>query len=248
MGRMDQWDEYPHRVVSAERVTPVIVELWLAPVTDPLPYAPGQYVLLCDTAFRIPQRSYSIGNTPRPDGRVSILVTLVDGGPTSTWAHELQVGDEVLLEGPYGTFVPTPGRDGPVLLLGAGSGLAPLRALAQALLAQGRRVTLFFSGRTPADAIDAAHFRRLAADRADFRYLLTCTRQDGGDYRGRIPGLLPRIFTDLSGWEVFTAGPSGFVTGCERAARALGATVVHTEEFFSDPQPWTATLPNRPVG
>ena len=49
----------------------------------------------------------------------------------STWLYRgLRIGDRVLVSGPYGTFVADPGADGPVLCLAAGSGLAPIRALA----------------------------------------------------------------------------------------------------------------------
>ena len=49
----------------------------------------------------------------------------------STWLYRgLRIGDRVLVSGPYGTFVADPGADGSVLCLAAGSGLAPIRALA----------------------------------------------------------------------------------------------------------------------
>lgn len=250
------WDTYRYRVASAASVTPVIRELWLEPAGPALPFRPGQYVLLADEAFRVPQRSYSVANAPRADGRLSILVTLVADGPTSTWAHGLSVGDGVSVEGPFGTFTTSASASGPVLLLGAGSGLAPVRALAEALLdparpegAAHRRVTLFFSGRTPADAIDRVAFEARARDVERFAYLLTCTRDRRAPRHRRIPAQLRHEFDTLAGTEVFAAGPPGFVTGCQAAAVALGAAAVdiRTEEFFADPVPWTGTLPTVPV-
>ncbi len=244
------WDRYRYEVVSAEMVSPVVRQLWLSPADGVLSYRPGQYVLLGDTDYRVPQRSYSAANAPRPDGRIAILVTLLPQGVTSVWAHQLQPGDAVSLEGPFGTFVTDPEQAAPVLLLGAGSGLAPIRALAEALLEvqHPRPVTLFFSGRTEADAIDRELFEGWQQHRPGFRYLLTLTRDPRAPRHERIPALLPRLFDDLTGWEVFAAGPSGFVTECASAACALGAAAadVHTEEFFPDPQPWTGTAPGAP--
>lgn len=247
----EAWGKYLHRVLATELVTPAIRELWLAPLDARLPYVPGQYVLLSDTAHRLPQRSYSIANAPRADGRVSLLVTRFPGGFTSGWVHDaLQAGDDVALEGPYGTFVLSDDRECPVLLLAAGSGLAPIRTLAESLLADdpARNVTLFFSARTSADAIDHARFEEWMRKYSRFRYLLTLTRDPAAGLHQRIPELLPEKFATLGGWEVFTAGPSGFVTGCASAARALGAsaTAVHTEEFFADPEPWTDAPPLAP--
>lgn len=273
------WGEYRYRVRSAHLVTPVIAELWLEPVAEVFPYRAGQYALLCDGDHLVPQRSYSIANAPRADGGVSLLVTLVPGGPTSTWAHGLVAGDEVLLEGPFGTFVPR--GAGPVLLLGAGSGLAPVQAIAEELLrrpARGatgnagawdradatdapteqsapggrpprRAITLFFSGRTDADIIRRERLEVWAREHSQFEYRYTRTRQPEAHRHTRIPALLPQEFSSLAGFEVFTAGPPGFVAGCEAAAVALGADAsdVHTEEFFPDPAPWHDELPAIPL-
>ena len=70
-------------------------------------------------------------------------------------------GDRVLLSGPYGSFTAAPGEPGPVLFLAGGSGLAPVRALAEAALRRRTRspVVLFFSARTQRDLIDDERFR-----------------------------------------------------------------------------------------
>ena len=229
-------------------MTPVVCELQLAPDQAAVPYRAGQYVQLSDRLHEVPLRSYSVANAPRSDGRISLLVTRVPDGPTSSWVHEqLRAGSGVTLTGPYGTFMPDPDQTGPVLLLAAGSGLAPARALAESLLdaSRPRPVTLFFSARSSADTIDHARWLDWANTRRDFRYLLTLTRDPGAPEHPRIPDLLPGAFGDLTGWEVFASGPSGFVVGCAAVAEALGAerAAIHTEEFFTEPQPWTAHAP-----
>ena len=238
------WKDYPYRVLGNRSVTPVIRELQLAPDKEPLPYRPGQYVLLSDLLYQVPARSYSVANAPRPDGKISLLVTRVPNGPTSSWVHEQLVTESpVMLSGPYGTFMPDPQQTGPVLLLAAGSGLAPARALAEALLdaPHPRPVTLFFSARSGADAIDHARWLDWETTRSGFHYLLTLTRDADAPWHQQIPDLLPTAIGDLTGWEVFVSGPPGFVTGCARVAERLGAerAAVHTEEFFTEPQPWT---------
>lgn len=248
MSESNTWAVHRYRVRENRRVTPVICELRLDPVDGMLDFQAGQYVLLSDTDWRVPQRSYSLANAPREGGGVSLLVTRVDEGPTSTWAHGLGAGDDVQLEGPFGTFVPAPERQGPVLLLGAGSGLAPLRALAESL--HGRRpVTLFFSARGRKDLIDARAFEQWQQTEPEFRYLFTLTRETGHRWQGRLPPLLSPALGNLEGWEVFASGPSGFVVGCAAAARALGAAAsdVHTEEFFVDPAPWLGQKPPLPA-
>lgn len=246
------WSQFRYRVQANTRVTPVICELALAPVAEPLVFQAGQYVLLGDTDWRVPQRSYSVASAPRVDGSMSLLVTRVEGGPTSTWAHGLRAGDEVLLEGAFGTFVTAPERTGPILLLGAGSGLAPVRALAEDLRAHGsrRETVLFFSCRTRTDCMDAGRFTAWQAEGGAFRYACTLTREPDAPLHHHAQELLAQVVApDLTGWEVFASGPSGFVVGCSEAAQALGADLadVHTEEFFTDPQPWLGAMPPKPA-
>ena len=138
-------------VLARTRRTPVIVEVALRPVSEPLPYVAGQYALLGDRDYTIPVRSYSIANAPCASNRISLLVTRVPDGKTSKWVHDsLAVGDTVLVSGPYGTFVADPAGDRPVLCLAGGSGLAPVRALAEEAVSRRspEDFTLLFSGRT----------------------------------------------------------------------------------------------------
>lgn len=237
-----------HLVTAIVRRTPSIVELTLAPVGEPLRYAPGQYVLLGDADQRVPVRSYSVANAPRASGELTVLVTEIPGGEASGWIHRrLRTGDTVLVSGPYGTFVADLESAAPVLYLGGGSGLAPLRALAEAAVATGRpgEATLFFSARTAADLIDADRFARWERERPGFRFLHTLTREAGGPLQGRIPALLPALFGDLGRHDVFAAGAPGFVDACADAARALGVRPghLHTEAFFEEPRPWSGTVP-----
>ncbi len=144
------------------------------------------------------------------------------------------------------------GEPGPVLYLAGGSGLAPVRALAQAALRDRTRppVVLFFSARMQQDLIDDGRFRSWQCRHPQFRYLRTVTRADGPPPTGRIPVILGDWFPGLSGWRVYIAGAPGFVTACAAAARACGArpSQVYTEEFFTEPRPWGAAQPAAAAG
>jgi len=193
--------EEPYELVAREQRTPTIVELWLQPLGGALDYLPGEYVLLQDRERRVPPRSFSIANAPRPDGLISLLVTRVCGGEASTWVHErLRVGELVAISGPYGTFVDDPTSTAPDLFLAAGSGLAPIRALLEAGLAAAARcsLTLVFSARSDADVIDHDRFAAWQAQHPRFRFIRTLTRDAGPRPHDRIPALLPRLYRDLS--------------------------------------------------
>ena len=241
-------DEVAYRVSAIAARTPTIVEVQLHPLAKPLEYLPGEFVLLEDRDRRVPPRSYSIANAPRPDGSISLLITRVPGGQTSAWVHDrLSTGDEVIVTGPYGTFVADPAPTAPCLHLAAGSGLAPIRALLEAALsATPRRTqTLVFSARTETDELDRDQFHSWRASYPNFRYVRTLTRGPSPGPRGRVPEILPDLCADLGGHEVFVAGAPGFVRACAFAAEALGASTerVHTEPFFGEASSGTNSPP-----
>jgi CDP-4-dehydro-6-deoxyglucose reductase len=233
-------DQAPYVVIGIEHQTPTIVEVWLRPLAEQMTFRPGEYVLLEDSNRQAPPRSYSLANAPRHDGAISLLVTRVPGGRTSTWVHDrLRAGDEVAITGPYGTFVADPISSAPCLHLAAGSGLAPIRALVEAALevTPRRSLLLVFSARTEAGILDRERFAHWQDCYPQFRFIRTLTRGVGAEPHGRIPDVLPDLCPDLAAHEVFVAGAPGFVRACASTAGALGATPerVHTEQFFVEP-------------
>ncbi|WP_029009015.1 2Fe-2S iron-sulfur cluster-binding protein [Azospirillum halopraeferens] len=237
--REDVWFVVTDRIPR----TPRIVEILLRPLGQPLRYWPGQYVLFGDEREGAPPRCYSIANAPRPDGEIALHVTRVDGGATSTWIHDrVKVGDMVRLSGPYGTFIGDPSVETPVLCMAAGSGLAPILALADAALRRGYRlpVTLLFSARCEEDVYERGLMAYWQAKHRNFEFRRTLTREARPDaLHGRIPDVLPGLFADLSQHSVFIAGSPEFVDACTAAARALGAdeALIHTEGYFTQQQP-----------
>lgn len=233
-------------MVAVEHLTPAILELWLRPLHAPLEYIPGEFVLIEHSGGDVPPRSYSIANAPRPDHLLSMLVTRVPGGLASNWIHDVvQVGDELVLSGPYGSFVDDPASTAPGLFLAAGSGLAPIRSLIEAGLSAGprRSLTLILSARSEADVLDRERLAAWEARYPQFRFIRTLTRAAGPPPLGRIPALLPALYDDLGEHDVFIAGAPGFVLACAAAAEALGASRarVHTE-VFAEPGPSFAAV------
>jgi CDP-4-dehydro-6-deoxyglucose reductase len=240
-----------YQVIGIRRRTATIRELWLRPLGSRLEYLPGEYVLLQDRDGDIPQRSYSIANAPRPNGAISLLVTRVRGGGTSTWVHDqLRLGDEVDISGPYGTFIDTPTATAGAVFMAAGSGLAPIRALVEAALRSGRRrsLVLIFSARSERDVIDAQVFRLWESRHPQFRFIPILTQTGGTRGHRRIPARLPNLVGSLSNRHVFIAGADAFVAACAGASEALGARAadVHTEAFSVAGVEWEAAAHARP--
>lgn len=135
---------------GADTLTPAAVRStrWLGPGVlgvrvvprRPLSFRPGQHVTL-----RRPDdvvRAYSIANLPaeaRRDG-LEFHVRVHDRGTMSCWLARTAPGAPVWLGEPAGECFYLPGDpDGPLLLAGTGTGIAPLLAVARDALAHGHR-------------------------------------------------------------------------------------------------------------
>lgn len=82
------------------------------------------------------KRAYSIANAPDPSDptRFELAVTAVPDGAVSPRLNALPVGAQVHFDGPHGFFTRADHVGEPLLLVGTGTGIAPLRALIQETL------------------------------------------------------------------------------------------------------------------
>ncbi|HET9236574.1 MAG TPA: 2Fe-2S iron-sulfur cluster-binding protein [Oligoflexus sp.] len=112
----------------------VLVQLSRPPNFD---FNPGQFVTLrrADAV----SRSYSIASQRAALDTLDIHVRRVPQGQLSGWFHqEARPGDELWLEGPKGDCFYYPGNpEEPLLLIGTGTGMAPLFAVALDACQQG---------------------------------------------------------------------------------------------------------------
>lgn len=135
----------PLRVVGKrQETTDCVTILFEDPAHDRVSYRAGQYITL-DVPFgeeRI-RRSYSLASTPDEPG-LAIAVKRVPGGRMSNHLHDdLHVGDIVRSHGPSGSFMPHP-ADHKLLLVGGGSGVVPLVAIARFLLRHAPQARIVF--------------------------------------------------------------------------------------------------------
>jgi ferredoxin-NADP reductase len=172
------------------------------------------------------ERSYSIASAPE-EGRLALTVERLDDGEVSPYLAEvLVVGDQLELRGPIGGyFVWEADEGGPVLLVGGGSGVVPLMAMARHRFAAGSDapMRLLYSAKRADDLIYRAELDELAARGDGFETFFTLTREQPEDWQGygrRVDGdMLAEV-----GWgpeddpRAFVCGPTGFV---EAVASAL---------------------------
>jgi ferredoxin-NADP reductase len=204
----------------------------------------GQHLdlrLTADDGYQA-QRSYSISSAPGGEPQLEITVERVDDGEVSPFLlDELREGDPIELRGPIGGyFTWMPGDGGPLLLVGGGSGVAPLMAMMRARTRSGDRtpVRLFYSARTIDELLYRAELDRLAEAGDGLDLITTLTRGAPEGWTGE-QGRIGREMLAARGFppderpRIFVCGPTPFVEACADALVALGheGGRIKTERF-----------------
>jgi NAD(P)H-flavin reductase/hemoglobin-like flavoprotein len=204
---------------------------------QPLRYTPGQYVAVQVPRWPRVWRNFSIANAPRENGLIDLHVRAVPGGLVSgSLVHNTGLGDTVLLGQACGEMTASadPGRD--LLCVAGGTGLAPLKAIIEAVIAAGRpgkrrKITLFFGARTEEGLYDLADLRVLEWIYPALTVIPVVSDQP--EYDG-IKGMLPEIaarHASLDDAEVLISGPDRMVA----RTVALLASRVQPGQIRHDP-------------
>jgi ferredoxin-NADP reductase len=186
------------------------------------------------------QRSYSIASAPE-DAQVALTVERLDDGEVSPYlTDELRVGDRLELRGPIGGhFVWNVGIGGPLLLVGGGSGIVPLRAMlrhragAAADTDVRRRIParLLYSSRRWDEVIYRDELASLAEDDSTLEVTLTLTRAPPPGWTG-FRRRIDRIMLAEVAWPP-AERPHVFVCGGTLLVEAVATTLI---ELGHDPQ------------
>ena len=218
--------ELPARVERMERLAPDVMGLWLRlPAIEPFTWQAGQYVDVMLPGER--RRSFSLANPPHDAAFLELHVRRVPGGAFSEKVFsEMKPGALLRIEGPLGQFVYRPGER-PVLLIGGGTGYAPLKAVIREILESGshREAMLFWGVRAAVDLYDDAWLRDLAQRHARFHYMPVLSEQAAGSAQesGFVHEAVLRRIPGLAGYDIYAAGPPAMIDAVRATLPRQGA-------------------------
>jgi ferredoxin-NADP reductase len=226
-----RWFRHALTVDRVVRETPDTVSVWLrGRHLDELGARPGQFFLwrFVAAGHLWTAHPYSL-SAPVRGGRMRI--TVKDAGDHSAALARLRRGVPVFAEGPFGHFVATTRHNSGVLLVAGGSGIGPIRALAEQLLAERADVVLLYRASTWADTALRRELDRMTRDGLRVHYLIGSRAELRHDPLS--PRDLARLVPDLTGRDAYLCGPAGMTATVTAALRRLGVPTrhIHTEEF-----------------
>ena len=224
--------------------TPSIKSFFLR-LSKPFAHIAGQHV---DVRLTAPDgysamRSYSIASATKSSPIVELAIERLPDGEVSSFFHDVAaIGDEIELRGPLGGHFlwPEPAVDA-ILLIGAGSGLAPLMAMIRQRRAVSPAVptALLLSARTAEDVLFSKDLHSIEIIDAAFVLALAITREipiRPSDFGRRIDGLMVQeVVARLHRrpTQIFVCGSNGFVNIATDGALVAGLdpSIIKTERY-----------------
>jgi predicted ferric reductase len=228
-----------HRLVvhSVVREAPGVVSVRLTGRhLDELPVRAGQFLLVRFLGRPGASRAhpYSLSAAPSAAG---LRITIKDLGDDSKQAAQLRPGTRVLLEGPYGRLTQERRSRRKVLLLGAGIGITPLRALAEELPQGPGDVVVVHRVRSREDAVFRSELETLERTHGLRAVLVPGPRQGtswapvgfGSDGAAALRAVVP----DVAERDAYVCGPDAWMDSALDAARKAGVPEqrLHAERF-----------------
>ncbi len=223
------------QVSRIEYLNADIVGIKMRPAS-PFTYHAGQFVNFYKDEMTA--RCYSLASVPDLDEELSLHVRKVPGGQMSSWIFEhLREGDSITISEASGDCFYVPGNpEQGILLIGTGSGLAPLYGIIRDALRHGHtgQIRLYHGSYNTDGLYLVEQLRSLAERHGNFSYIPCVSGGEAAD--GYALGTVLDVALcgdpDLSGWRVFLCGNPDMVNAAKRAVFLAGASA---RDIFADP-------------
>ena len=203
---------------------------------QPLAFFAGQFVNLRNQAGVI--RSYSIANIPNAGHELEFHLRILPKGKFTRFvADELEIGMSLEFSHAQGNCHYVEGKFAqPLLLIGTGTGLAPLYGIILDALKNHKHsgeIHLFHGSRDESGLYFERELRELERNHPNFHYTpcLSAELSSGKYEQGRVNQIALQKFLKLDGWRVFLCGQPDMVLQTKKMAYLQGASL---KEIFAD--------------
>jgi CDP-4-dehydro-6-deoxyglucose reductase len=203
----------PCRVARLEHLAPDVIRIYLKiPAAQRLQFLAGQYVNILLKGHK--PRAFSIANAPHADEFIELHIRYVEGGLfTDQVFHQMREKALLRFQGPLGTFFLREDTERSAILIGGGTGFAPLKGMLEHAFEIGWRqpLHLFWGARARWDLYLDELPRHWARVHENFRYTPVLSEPAPGDGWAGETGLVTDVvvsqYPQLTPFDIYLSGP-----------------------------------------
>ncbi len=183
-------------------------------------------------------RSYSIASIPGSDQSIELHIRRLEGGQFSTWANEhLNPGDSIRISEALGhCFYLSNNSEQNILLVGTGTGLAPLVGIVKDALQQKHQgqIYLYHGSSKLEDLYYMDEMCNLADLHNNFHYTpcISSGSVPEGFSQGRANNIALEKHPELKSWRVYLCGHPDMISQTKTDAFLKGASI---QDIYTDP-------------
>ena len=218
----------PCRIERMHRLAPEIMAVCLRlPANEEFHFVAGQYLDVMLPQNR--RRSFSIASCPGRDELIELHIRRVASGEFTQQLFDGMKEKTLLrIEGPLGQFWFRRESPRPAMLIGGGTGYAPLRSMLRDLLQVGDRrpLHLYWGAQTRQDLYEDEQVRALCAQYPNLRYTPVLSDPQAADRwtgrRGLVHAAVLEDHPQLEQLDVYASGPPAMVETVRHEFTARG--------------------------
>jgi CDP-4-dehydro-6-deoxyglucose reductase len=233
----------PCRVEKMELLTHDVMKLLLKlPETERLQFMAGQYIeiLLKDGK----RRAFSIANPPHDDEYIELHIRHVPDGQFGDFVFDgLKEKALMRIEGPLGSYFLREDSERPIILMGGGTGFAPLKSMLEHVfyINSKRQIHLFCGVRSKDDLYMDEMVQQWLAKYKNLKYTAVLSDPEVADNwqgeTGFVHESVIKHYPDLAEFDVYLSGPPPMVkAGMDLFyKKGLPETQIYSDSFeYSD--------------
>lgn len=227
------------KLMAKDQLTENIFRLRFKLKEGELNFVPGQYVLIeREFAGEKIKRAYSISTRPEELPIFELTVRRFEGGRMSTFLTDLNLDEELEMQGPLGIFTGQLGKNKEKVLIAIGCGIAPLKSILQHWLTDTSfLVSLFYGNRFLQDIPYHDYFIELKKKYDNFYYYPCVSRPEtsvDGIFTGRVYDVMAEQVIDFSGKDYYLCGSREMISQVREflVTRGVDGKNIYFEQIF----------------
>jgi CDP-4-dehydro-6-deoxyglucose reductase, E3 len=190
-------------------------------------FKPGQWI-----SVRLPigerglVRAYSLAEPEVSCGSLVLVLDRVPGGIGSGYLFSLVEGDELLISGPYGSFLAPEPLTQDLIFIARFTGIVPIRCILKKLFAEpvSRKVTLIYGSPSVEKQLYHEEFLAMSQSHSTFQYLPAVSTQAERTAKGLELEILEALWKGSKDFLPMLSGVKAFVRPIKTYLSEVGFT------------------------